>query len=873
MSYLQHHIDSSSDGALTDYQIAVIVNRGSGANSGDSCYINCAPDFSDVEFKNADGSTLLSFWKETPVTATTAKFWAKIPSIPASGGVDIRLYYTGIATTSTQDGAATFPNLFDDFINSNVRSTHIAMDTAQAGGFDPVSRRIYNLSGENGDGTALKLGQWLNIDKNETGIIWPGHPLGLQGQAVIYHPPSGKFYLYGGYNGYSNTPYSNAICTYDPATDTWATLTEVMTAALGGTHQAIYDATTNKVYIFGGSTAIVSSPRTYTNVIQVHDLTAGTVTNTGAVLAQPSWGHAPQQHGNYVYLFGGAGVSASANVSYNAIYRYNLASPASNPVLVSTATLSQRRDTAMTAKIGNSVYIFGGYDYNTATYWKTIDKFDLVAETLTTLSTTMFYEDDDALCFYDAVTDRIFIGPVRHSSTVAHADDKKRVFIEFNPNTETFAAEPTLPTVPAGWASNGTSTTDTLDAIDGSYMSLADNSATTYLRAQKDIGATLTGKFYMEFGLSVWGKTVNNTSPAPLTQIRIKKTGSDFNLDPLITLRAGKSTATKVDNFWTVEAPTGTQTTIAAIPKGQHVVSAKIDTSAQTVVSSVNRGAGVSKAYQNAGAACQQIWINTPAANVEGALIDWVLVRKWTANEPAHGAWTGGSTSIDLSGAAIATATATGVLNQALALSGSAAAITTASGNVDLTVSLTGSALAQAIGSADFGGANSNLAGQANAQTTASGNINLSLTFAGIALAQSLANANLTVSGANGLSGNAQSISSATGSLGLIVPLLGNSSAVALAIGNISTSLPITGSAVSIANGSGNMTLTVSFSENVIDNVLASGSLLLNTTLSGSALVSALASAMLNNGANDYSIPVGKLLLKDITDHYLLLAA
>jgi hypothetical protein len=94
---------TNSGSALTDYQVRVDV-----AYDADM-----QPDFDDIRFADADGSTELAHWRGNYALSTSAIFWVKVPSIP-SGNKTIYMYYGNDAASSASDGDATF-DFFDDF--------------------------------------------------------------------------------------------------------------------------------------------------------------------------------------------------------------------------------------------------------------------------------------------------------------------------------------------------------------------------------------------------------------------------------------------------------------------------------------------------------------------------------------------------------------------------------------------------------------------------------------------------------------------------------------------------------------------------------------------------------------------------------------
>ena len=110
-------IRGSSAGAVTNYQIKIVVHYGSGTDSGQNVYLNgkCRSDFGDVRFTDSDGTTLLSYWIEELVSSNYAIFWVKVPSIPAYPSTKtIYIYYGKSSATSISNGDATF-SLFENF--------------------------------------------------------------------------------------------------------------------------------------------------------------------------------------------------------------------------------------------------------------------------------------------------------------------------------------------------------------------------------------------------------------------------------------------------------------------------------------------------------------------------------------------------------------------------------------------------------------------------------------------------------------------------------------------------------------------------------------------------------------------------------------
>ena len=112
-----HEIEGSTAGAQTNYQIRIIIHKGSGTDGEEHVYCNnhCRDDFGDIRFTKSDGTTLLDYWMEEYTSGDNATFWVEVPSIPASPDkATIYIYYGKSDAATTSNGEATFL-FFDDF--------------------------------------------------------------------------------------------------------------------------------------------------------------------------------------------------------------------------------------------------------------------------------------------------------------------------------------------------------------------------------------------------------------------------------------------------------------------------------------------------------------------------------------------------------------------------------------------------------------------------------------------------------------------------------------------------------------------------------------------------------------------------------------
>lgn len=202
------------------------------------------------------------------------------------------------------------------------------------------------------------------------------------------------------------------------------------------------------------------------------------------------------------------------------------------------------------------------------------------------------------------------------------------------------------------------------------------------------------------------------------------------------------------------------------------------------------------------------------------------------------------SGAIDLSGAALSTATAAGTLTTSVQLAGAAASLSAASGALTAQITLSGAALAQAAATAALTAGTADLAGDAVALATALGTLTVQIRLAGDAVAQSIAAADLSTESA-GLSGAAQASATGMGLLGTAIPLAGQATATAAASGSLGVPILLSGAAAAVSSATGELTLALSLEGHSLATALASGSLTTAIPLSGAAIAQALASGAL----------------------------
>ena len=112
---------SGSSVPVSDYQLKIILNKGTGIDTTTSLYLDnhILDSFNDIRFTSDDGLTLLKYWIESSDT-NSAVVWVKFPSIPvAPQTVSFFLYYDNPSALSLSSGSDTF-NWFDNFDSNGI---------------------------------------------------------------------------------------------------------------------------------------------------------------------------------------------------------------------------------------------------------------------------------------------------------------------------------------------------------------------------------------------------------------------------------------------------------------------------------------------------------------------------------------------------------------------------------------------------------------------------------------------------------------------------------------------------------------------------------------------------------------------------------
>lgn len=144
-------LTGGASGAQTDYQLLLNITYDSDMQS----------DFDDLRFTNETHQ--IDAWLESKVNDSYALVWVETDTPADTVEADIYMYYGKADAASYWDGAATFPNLFDDFADGDYTSNPVW--TVQSGTWSAASYYLRHSSGANNYGTistpsAIAYGAW-----------------------------------------------------------------------------------------------------------------------------------------------------------------------------------------------------------------------------------------------------------------------------------------------------------------------------------------------------------------------------------------------------------------------------------------------------------------------------------------------------------------------------------------------------------------------------------------------------------------------------------------------------------------------------------------------------------------------------------------
>ena len=181
--YRKSHVIQSAAGAGTNYQVRLIVHKGSGTDTSNNVYLSnhCEDDFGDVRFTGSNGITELDYWLESYTSGDTATFWVKVADDLSSSNATIYIYYGNSGASTTSNGANTFPDLFTDFPGDTL-----------PGGWEIDGDTVGSMVIEN---SLLKLtarkeasGSWLKRGVKTSSSVWAND------RALMYRIDSINYY-------------------------------------------------------------------------------------------------------------------------------------------------------------------------------------------------------------------------------------------------------------------------------------------------------------------------------------------------------------------------------------------------------------------------------------------------------------------------------------------------------------------------------------------------------------------------------------------------------------------------------------------------------------------------------------------------------
>lgn len=199
-------VNATAAGAQTNYQMQLLVGESSGAAGEDVDVAGNCQDFpNDIRFTGADELTKHDYWVES-VTGTTpnqlATIWIEVASIPASGDVDLYMYYGKSSDSGESSGDNTFviynmPNVVAfwhmDEASWNGTPDEVEDETGvndgvSCGGVNTVAGGKFNRCGDfDGSDDYIDCGNdaSLNITDEITIVAWINTSAADKRQAIV----------------------------------------------------------------------------------------------------------------------------------------------------------------------------------------------------------------------------------------------------------------------------------------------------------------------------------------------------------------------------------------------------------------------------------------------------------------------------------------------------------------------------------------------------------------------------------------------------------------------------------------------------------------------------------------------------------------
>lgn len=164
----------------------------------------------------------------------------------------------------------------------------------------------------------------------------------------------------------------------------------------------------------------------------------------------------------------------------------------------------------------------------------------------------------------------------------------------------------------------------------------------------------------------------------------------------------------------------------------------------------------------------------------------------------------GAAIGVDLAGASISVATATGTVSADVTLAGATLSVSSASGYPTAQITLTAAAVAESLAAAGLSTA-ALVAGTATANATSTATLGVQIALSGAALSAAQAAGILTTATGVALIGEAAAAAGATGTLSLNIPLSGAALATALADGALTVAVRLGGAMAAASTAGGTL--------------------------------------------------------------------
>jgi 3-phytase len=184
-----------------------------------------------------------------------------------------------------------------------------------------------------------------------------------------------KLYQFGGLKDWpqNDTSGQKDALVYDPATDTWDSLPDMLYARGGGSTACLHD---GMIYVFGGLHFISGTESSIVGKAEMYDPGENTWTEL-ADMPVPAAGHVNLVYKDKIYVFGGDSTfSPSKSICTNIIQEYDPSTDSWRRM----QSMPFNRSNMMGQKVGHVAYLIGGYPYDSRDFpsvLSEVSKFDL----------------------------------------------------------------------------------------------------------------------------------------------------------------------------------------------------------------------------------------------------------------------------------------------------------------------------------------------------------------------------------------------------------------------------------------------------------------------------------------------------------------